>query len=226
MNSPVALEARSLSYSINKRLILDRVDVTIRRGESLAVVGPSGTGKTTLLMCLAGINSPSRGDVLVGGRSLAQMTARERAGIRLNSIGLVYQFGELLPELSPLENVALPALLAGANKNDAYTRSAGLLDDLNIGNVANTDTEVLSGGERQRVAVARALVLRPAVILADEPTGSLDRKAAGSVADLLFGLPRRYGCSLVIVTHNDDIAERADSLVELGIQTQGSAKKS
>jgi ABC-type lipoprotein export system ATPase subunit len=224
LDASSAVETRDLTYVIGRRTVLDGVDLTVRHGHSLAVVGPSGTGKTTLLMCLAGLITPTRGNVLIGGRDLTTMTTRERARIRLRSVGLIYQFGELLPELSPLDNVALPALLGGAAKGEAYRRSRQLLADLGISAVAEADTAVLSGGERQRVAVARALISRPSIILADEPTGSLDRNAADSVAAILFGLPKERDCSLIVVTHNEEVAARADSILALGLRTDWSGE--
>lgn len=204
------LRAESLRYAAGDRVILDGLDLDVAAGTATAVTGPSGSGKTTLLMCLAGILTPTAGRVQVQGRALTGMSARLRARRRLESIGLIYQFGELLAELTVLDNVALPVLLRSGKSRHAYAEARTILTDLGVAHLASANPQTLSGGERQRVAVARALVTRPAVVLADEPTGSLDHAAADAVADVLFGLPSTYGCALVVVTHNTAVAERAD----------------
>ncbi|WP_328822302.1 ABC transporter ATP-binding protein [Micromonospora rubida] len=215
IRNALAVHARGLRYSIADRVVFDEVDLEVSSGGSMAVMGPSGSGKTTLLMCLAGVLPLSAGQVRIGGTELTTLTPKARAALRLKSVGVVYQFGELLPELTPLENVALPALLAAVGRRRAHSRAADLLRDLGVGDLADAPTATLSGGERQRVAVARALITEPAVMLADEPTGSLDRASADIVADLLFGLPEQYGCALIVVTHNDRIADRAEHRLSL-----------
>ncbi|OKI87236.1 ABC transporter ATP-binding protein [Micromonospora sp. CB01531] len=212
------MEARRLRYEVNDRVILDEVELAVSKGNSTAIVGPSGTGKTTLLMCLAGILKVKAGIVRIDGDELTSMKAAARAAVRLRRIGLIYQFGELLPELSPIDNVALPALLAGVRQRSAYGRSRHLLAELGVETLAEAPTAALSGGERQRVAVARALVTEPTVVLADEPTGSLDPVATDVVANLLFDLPKTHGCALVVVTHNDAVAVRADDVLRLGVK--------
>src|SRR5690606_2655288 len=209
------LSAQDVWYGIGDRTILDGVDLSVPRGMSVAVTGPSGSGKTTLLMCLAGLLKPARGHVYVRGREITGARPAAQARIRLSGIGIVYQFGELMPELTPLENVALPAQLAGSATSSAHRRARELLTELGVDRVAATPTSALSGGERQRVAIARALINDPVVILADEPTGSLDRAAAEHVADVFFALPERYGCGAVGVTHNPRIAARAAAQCEL-----------
>ncbi len=218
MPGVLAVEARRLRYEVNDRVILDEVDLAVSKGNSTAIVGPSGTGKTTLLMCLAGILEVKAGIVRIDGDELTSMKAAARAAVRLRRIGLIYQFGELLPELSPVDNVALPALLAGVRQRSAYGRSRRLLAELGVETLAEAPTAALSGGERQRVAVARALVTEPTVVLADEPTGSLDPVATDVVANLLFDLPKAHGCALVVVTHNDAVAARADDVLRLGVK--------
>ncbi|MFI8320990.1 ABC transporter ATP-binding protein [Streptomyces sp. NPDC085529] len=211
----VAVEVRNLRYSVGDRSLLDGVTLDVPAGASVAVTGPSGSGKTTFLCCLNGLISPSSGEVRVGGLDIAQASAGERAALRLRTVGTVYQFGELIPELSPLENAALPVLLAGGSAKSAYADAQQLLDELGVQGASSKTTAALSGGERQRVAVARALIGRPSVVLADEPTGSLDQRTGDVVADLLFGLPDRFGCALIVVTHNPQIAHRADRILEL-----------
>lgn len=146
---------------------------------------------------------------------MSELRPGARAAARLSSVGVVYQFGELLPELTPIENVALPALLAGRGRRWAYDRAATLLAELGVDSLAWGTTAVLSGGERQRVAVARALVTEPVLVLADEPTGALDRAATEMVSKLLYSLPGKYGYTVVVVTHNDRVARGADRWLEL-----------
>ncbi|KOX16599.1 MULTISPECIES: ABC transporter ATP-binding protein [unclassified Streptomyces] len=207
------VDVRDLHYDVAGRTILRGVDLSVGPGESVAITGPSGCGKSTLLSCLSGLLEPTGGSITLDGQALTGVSAGQRAGVRLRSIGMVYQFGELLPELSPLENVALPALMAGASAGETYTRAQALLDELGVGHVAAGETGVISGGERQRTAVARALIGNPRLVLADEPTGALDGEAALAVADLLFALPQQRSCSLVVVTHNPEIAARADRVL-------------
>ncbi|MEU0127255.1 MULTISPECIES: ABC transporter ATP-binding protein [unclassified Streptomyces] len=204
------LEVRELHYSVAGRALLDGVDLVLPAGRSLAVTGPSGTGKSTLLNCVLGLIRYDQGEVRIAGRDLAGLKPRALARHRRDNIGMVFQFGELLPELTPVENVAMAALLAGVRRAEAFGRARQLLIDLGVP-VEGTPTAELSGGERQRAAVARALVNRPALLLADEPTGSLDTRNREAVAELLFSLPRRWGCALLVVTHDESVAARADS---------------
>ncbi|MEU9032779.1 ABC transporter ATP-binding protein [Streptomyces sp. NPDC048383] len=210
-----AVEVEDLHYSIGSRRLLRGLTLDVAAGSSVAVTGPSGSGKTTLLCCLSGLIAASSGVIRIAGVDIAQASAGERAAMRLRTVGTVYQFGELLPELSPLENAALPVLLAGGNAKKAYVDAQSLLDELGVQDASSKKTGSLSGGERQRVAVARALIGRPSVVLADEPTGSLDQRTGDVVADLLFGLPERFECALIVVTHNPQIAARAERTLEL-----------
>ncbi|MFE6871464.1 ABC transporter ATP-binding protein [Kitasatospora sp. NPDC057692] len=207
------IETSDLHYEVAKRVLLRAVELRVEPGRSVAVTGPSGCGKSTLLSLLAGLLRPTRGSIRIAGQDMTAVAAGRRAALRLRSVGMIYQFGELLPELSPLENTVLPALLAGLSKQEAYARGTELLGGLGIEASLSTETGSLSGGERQRVAVARALIGHPQVVLADEPTGALDGKASASVADLLFSLPSTYGCALVVVTHNPAVAARADQVM-------------
>ncbi|MEC4019409.1 ABC transporter ATP-binding protein [Streptomyces sp. H27-D2] len=205
------LEATGLRYEIPGRRLLDGADLRVAAGQSVAVTGPSGSGKSTLLMCLLGLQQLKSGRIEISGRDITAMRSGQLARHRRDSIGMVFQFAELLPELPPLENVALAALLAGQNRKVAFTRAEDLLDELGVGAAArDTATADLSGGERQRVAVARALINEPALLVGDEPTGALDEGNRDSVASLLFSLPQRWSCGLLIVTHDHSIAERAD----------------
>ncbi|WP_354641655.1 ABC transporter ATP-binding protein [Kitasatospora camelliae] len=215
--APVAgapLVVTAASYRIGDRTLLDGLDLTVESGTSVAVTGPSGSGKSTLLMCALGLITPDSGRVSVAGTDVTALSPRRRAHHRRDHIGVVFQFGELLPELSPVENVVLAGLLAGQSRNTAVAQARELLDELGVP-ADRTSTGRLSGGERQRVAVARALINRPALLLADEPTGALDQATRDHVCDLLFALPRTHGCALVVVTHDGTVADRADRRLEL-----------
>jgi putative ABC transport system ATP-binding protein/lipoprotein-releasing system ATP-binding protein len=204
-----AVRLHGLTYRIEDRLLFDGLELEVERGRSLAVLGPSGCGKSTLLSVLLGLAPPDAGTVEIAGAGITGMSPRRRARHRRDHMGMVFQFGELLPELSPVENVALAGLLAGLSRKQATERARDLLGRLGVPLAART-TARLSGGERQRTAVARAIVNRPAVLLADEPTGALDEHNRETVADLLFSLPAEYDCALVVVTHDRQVARRAD----------------
>ncbi|MEV4000870.1 ABC transporter ATP-binding protein [Actinomadura sp. NPDC049753] len=193
---------------------LDGVSLTVLRGESVAVMGPSGSGKSTLLNMVAGLDRPTSGSVAVGGDDLAGMGEAALARFRRRRVGMVFQFFNLLDDLPVLENVALAARLAGVPAREARARALELLDELGVADRRDAYPAVLSGGERQRVGVARALVNRPALLLADEPTGALDSATGEQVSGLLLDLNRR-GQTLLLVTHDQDLADRcASRLVE------------
>ncbi|MFE7113382.1 ABC transporter ATP-binding protein [Streptomyces sp. NPDC057575] len=208
------LRVSGLCYRIEGRTLLDSVDLSVSAGESVAVTGPSGSGKSTLLMCILGLIKPQAGTITAGNREITGLRSTQLAQVRRETLGMVFQFGELLPELSPVENVALPVLLDGGRHQDAYRRAEELLGELGVP-VGSTPTGMLSGGERQRAAVARALITEPDVLLADEPTGALDPEAKEEVARLLFTTARERGCALLLVTHDLTVAARADRRHEL-----------
>ncbi|CAM4123063.1 ABC transporter ATP-binding protein [Janibacter anophelis] len=210
-----ALDVAGLTYAYSKSPpVFQDATFSVSAGESVALMGPSGVGKTTLLSLVLGLIVPARGTVSVSGRAWSDMSAAERARHRATRIGMVFQFGELIDELTPQENIALPLLWSGHEGVDAMSRAAALLDRLGVQTAAST-SDVVSGGERQRIAVARALIADPPVILADEPTGSLDTDNAAVLADLLFSLPSDRDCALLVVTHSRDVAERADRVLQL-----------
>jgi predicted ABC-type transport system involved in lysophospholipase L1 biosynthesis ATPase subunit len=196
--------------------VLDGVSLAVEPGASVAVTGPSGAGKSTLLHLLAGLDVPTAGEVLWQGTSLARMGERERAAYRNRTIGIVFQFYHLMPELSAAENVMLPGLVGGRGPARALReRAAAALARVGLRDRAGHRPSQLSGGEQQRAAIARALVNEPSVLLCDEPTGNLDSKTGGEIADLLFGLPHGRRMSLVLVTHEAALAARAQRRVHL-----------
>lgn len=193
---------------------LRSIDLEVARGEMVAVVGPSGCGKTTLLNCLSGLDRFDAGAIFVDGSDLAQMSDRERTAYRRKHMGFVFQAFNLLPVLTAVENVEVPLLLQGVGGREARKRSLDMLETLGLANRAQHRPDELSGGEQQRVAVARALVHRPAVVWADEPTGNLDTEVTQVIVELLVRM-NRDGQTVVLVTHNPLVAERAGRVVRM-----------
>lgn len=181
----------------------------------VAIIGASGAGKSTLLHLLGALDSPTGGDVLVGGRPVAGLTDEELADVRNHHVGFVFQFHHLLREFTALENVMMPALIAGMSSREASERASSLLLSVGVDHRESHKPNQLSGGEQQRVAVARALVNEPLVLLLDEPSGNLDTETSERLHDLLFRLRERQALSMVIVTHNRELAARADRILEL-----------
>ena len=188
--------------------VLAGVDLKVQHGESVAILGVSGSGKSTLLHLLAGLDKADSGVVKLAGDNLAMLTERELGSLRNRHIGFVYQFHHLLSEFDTLENVAMPMLIAGEDRHLAFEKAAELLARVNLHTRLDHLPSELSGGERQRVAIARALAADPAVVLADEPTGNLDEDNANQIHELLLSLSEESGTALVVVTHNQEFAER------------------
>ena len=218
-DNDLVLEVRGLTKIFEEASrsleVLCGVALAVARGDRVAIVGASGSGKTTLLQLLGGLDEATAGEVRVSGQSMTGLSDTQRGLLRNKSLGFVYQFHHLLPEFSALENVAMPLLVRG-EKPDAATRSAeALLSRVGLAERLGHRPAQLSGGERQRTAVARALVTRPDVVLADEPTGNLDRPTGARVFELMLELNSDFGTSLVVVTHDPGIASRMDRVLEL-----------
>ena len=195
--------------------VLRGVDLELRGGEVIALVGPSGAGKSTLLQIAGLLERPDSGEVMLTGTACSKLNDAARTRVRREKLGFVYQFHHLLPEFNALENVVLPQMLAGKSKSDATERAMGLLEALGVGERASHRPARLSGGEQQRVAIARALANRPAVLLADEPTGNLDEETADGVFGVLMNTIRDEGSALLIATHNPELARRTDGIARL-----------
>lgn len=195
--------------------IFKNINLLIHAGEALAIVGASGCGKSTLLHLMGALDTPSSGTILFDGKDMASMTSDAKAAFRNRSLGFVFQFHHLLPEFSTVENVAMQAIIAGESRSRALDRSREMLERVGLGDRLEHKVTTLSGGERQRAAIARAVLMRPRVLLADEPTGNLDESTGARVGELLAQLNGELGMTLVIVTHNGELAARMGRRLEL-----------
>ncbi len=204
------LEARDVALSFGETPALRGASVTVKKGEILAVMGPSGSGKSTLLHCLAGILVPDSGEILVDGERLDTMSEKQRSALRRDRFGFVFQFGQLVPELTAEENVALPLLLGGTRREEALRVARAWFERLKLDGLERHRAGEMSGGQAQRVALARGLVAHPDVLFADEPTGSLDSLTGELVMDLMTGAAREEGTTVVLVTHEPRVAAYAD----------------
>jgi putative ABC transport system ATP-binding protein len=216
MDAPIvqASRLRKVYQGANAVEALRGIDLEVERGEMVAIVGPSGSGKTTLLNCLSGLDAFNGGQVVVDGQDLSTMSDRARTAYRRDHMGFVFQAFNLLPVLSAVENVEIPLLLKNLNSRDSRRRALEMLETLGLSHRANHRPDQLSGGEQQRVAVARALVHRPAVVWADEPTGNLDTEVTQVIVELLVRM-NKDGQTIVLVTHNPQVAERARRTVRM-----------
>ena len=209
------IQLRNITKSFGTLQVLKGIDLDISRGEIVSIVGPSGAGKTTLLQIMGTLDAPDTGTVVIDGTDVTRLGQRDMARFRNQRLGFVFQFHQLLPEFTAVENVMIPAMIAGVSKRAAHERAMELLRFLSLDERAEHKPNELSGGEKQRVAVARALVNNPAVILADEPSGSLDTQNKQELHQLFFDLRDRMGQTFVIVTHDEQLAALTDRKIEM-----------
>jgi len=215
----IMIIADNIFKSYGKVKVLVGVNLSIAKGEIVSIVGKSGAGKSTLLQILGTIEKSDKGKIVIDGSDINSLKGKSLANFRNSKIGFIFQFHHLLPEFTALENICMPALIAGKSKKEAEKKAYELLNFLNLGNRAQHKPDALSGGEQQRVAIARALINRPAIILADEPSGNLDSVASNELHKLILRLRNEFGQTFVIVTHNVELAEMADRklVIEDGI---------
>ena len=206
----IAIEARDVVFSFGTTPALRGASLAVESGEVLAIMGPSGSGKSTLLHCLAGILVPESGEILFDGVRVDTMTETQRSSLRRDRFGFVFQFGQLVPELTVAENVALPLMLSGTRRGEALRRAYGWFERLGLEGMEQRRSGELSGGQAQRVALARGLVAEPEILFADEPTGALDSLTGEQVMDLLVDAAREQGTTVILVTHEPRVAAYAE----------------
>ena len=218
MSEPIiTLKNVSKSFGQNSSSIqvLEDLSLDLKKGESLALVGASGSGKSTLLHVICGLEKPNKGNVYIKGVNITDLSTDERSLFRGKEVGFVYQFHHLLPDLSALENIALPAMLSGIGKEEAFEISASLLEQVNLNDKKENRPNELSGGERQRVAIARAMSNNPSCLIMDEPTGNLDKKNVENFMNLLMDMVSTREIALIIATHDNNVSSRLDKLLNL-----------
>jgi lipoprotein-releasing system ATP-binding protein len=209
------IELRGITKSFGSLQVLRGIDLTIQQGEIVSIVGPSGAGKTTLLQIMGTLDKCDSGSVVIDGTEVHQLKEKELAAFRNRRIGFVFQFHQLLPEFTALENIMIPALIAGKSTRDAEAAATALLEMMHLADRAQHKPAELSGGEKQRIAVARALINHPAVVLADEPSGSLDSHNKEELHQLFFDLRSKLGQTFVIVTHDERLAQTTDRTIHI-----------
>ena len=209
------IDIKNITKSFGSLQVLKGIDLHIDKGEVVSIVGPSGAGKTTLLQIIGTLDRPDSGQVIVDGIDTSRLSTKKLSDFRNQHLGFVFQFHQLLPEFTAIENIMIPAYIAGTSPKKAKQRAMELLEFMNLADRATHKPNELSGGEKQRVAVARALVNNPAVILADEPSGSLDSKNKEELHQLFFDLRNRFGQTFVIVTHDESLASITDRTIHL-----------
>lgn len=209
------IEVKNIHKSFGDLEVLKGVNLTVQKGEIVAIVGKSGAGKTTLLQIIGTLDQPTQGEVLINGERLMTKGEKELAAFRNKHIGFIFQFHQLLPEFTALENVCIPAMIAREKESEYIARAEKLLTELGLKDRMNHKPNELSGGEKQRVAAARALMMKPDIILADEPTGSLDEKNKKELSELLQKLRKEYGQTILLVTHDKELAGIADRVIEI-----------
>ena len=209
------LELRDITKSFTQQRVLEGISLTVGDGESVAIMGPSGSGKSTLLHCMSGVLVPDHGEVLFDGRDVAAMSDAERSRLRLEHFGFIFQDGQLLPELTATENVALPQIMRGVSRSQAHMDAVDMLTRLGLGAYVDRYPGQLSGGQGQRVAIARALAGPPAVVFADEPTAALDQATGHEVMQQIVAVCQKFGVTLVLVTHDPKIADWCSRRVEI-----------
>lgn len=209
------LELNDITKSFTQQRVLEGISLTVGGGESVAIMGPSGSGKSTLLHCMSGVLVPDDGQVLFDGRDVAAMSDAERSRLRLESFGFIFQDGQLLPELTATENVALPQIMRGVSRAEAHAEAIDMLTRLGLGAYVDRYPGQLSGGQGQRVAIARALAGPPSVVFADEPTAALDQATGHEVMQQIVAVCQKFGVALVVVTHDPKIADWCSRRVEI-----------
>jgi len=207
------LSAKNIHKKYSQLEVLKGVDISIGKGEIVSIVGSSGAGKSTLLHILGTLDTADAGEIILNNQHISSLSGKKMAAFRNKEIGFVFQFHHLLPEFTALENVCIPGWIAGGKKKEVMEKAAGLLQTLNLGKRMENKPQQLSGGEQQRVAVARALINNPAIVMADEPTGNLDSANAKELHQLFIDLRKQFGQTFLIVTHNEELAKMSDRIV-------------